>query len=583
MLNKKYHNSLVLLPQIFKSNYAHHLHWFRHVILAGSYISLALIVVLFILLILTGCKKDTPQTTLNSGDTYLVINKEELKSDTVEWEKPRYIPQKGMVKEYKKLFTAMHGSHQKIQFPEAQKFNEILYDSVNNLFYGRLSNTNVLAPEAHMFGWHPYWMTETYKYYPYSLLSTIAFFAYDVNENDGTYYDQDAIKNWHSTSLIDSAKKNNVKVLLTVTSYGKERNEKFLDNENAWAMLGDSLLFLLRARDAHGVDIDFSGVPKERKADFVKFMNTVRAKLGDSCTITMHITSKDLRKGVYDLKSLKSNHIVNTFIVQGYDYEDGSSQRGALAPLYSKNQEQGCIANTIELCLRQGLYSKDIILSLPLYGTVMDQSEIREMSYDDIVSVYEKNNPHTIELWSESTFIVHDESDTIWYESSESLNRKFRWAKEHQLQGVGLWGLGYDGGHPEVWKAVAQNFGVPPVNEISPVAIHNGEIYSFIHALQRYRKAIGIGLFIIVSFFILGLLLSLLDWRVREIFFREYIHTALLSAIIMVLLMIIVFWISADDFKSDPVLFPLITGVILGGMIVYLTTRFYLTYRKKMP
>ncbi len=529
-----------------------------------------------------GIRKDRP-TLYASGYKEIPIEQETQVSDTIKLTRYRYISKGGMSKKHQKIFNTVHGEKQTIEFAEARKLNKIIYDTLNNLYYGQLSNSNTLSPGATVVGWHPYWMTEACRYYPFSLLSTIAFFAYDVNEEDGSPYDKDAITNWRSTPLIDSAKKFNVKTLLTITSYGEHRNNVLLENKNtSWTALGDSLCSLLRERGAQGIDIDFTGIIPDRREQYVKFVNSLRTKIGDTCIITLHITAKDLNNGGLDLRSLKYKAKVNTFIVQGYDYQNNVRKEGALAPLYSKDKD--CIVQVVEKCFKEGLEPKDMILMLPLFGTISGKKEYGEISYNDIVTLYENNYARTIDPWSESTKIVLGGGDTtIWYESGENIYRKFHWAAEHDLQGVGLWGLGYEGGLPEVWKAVAENYGVQSVKEIFPVSVENGKIYSFSYKLQQYRKVIGTGLFIITFFFVTGLLLSLLDWRVREIFFRSYLNRALLSSVVMILFIVALYSFSAGTLTSDNSLLALVIGLIVGGIVVYLTTRFYMTYRKKMP
>lgn len=39
---------------------------------------------------------------------------------------------------------------------------------------------------------------------------------------------------------------------------------------------------------------------------------------------------------------------------------------------------------------------------------------------------------------------------------------KYDWIKEKQLGGVGIWALGYDNGHTELWKLLAQKFAYTP-------------------------------------------------------------------------------------------------------------------------
>jgi spore germination protein len=516
----------------------------------------------------------------------LDINNKDQTSDTLNWDIDWYFPEKGMLQDHKTLFTSLHGSKQKITFTGIKEYKKITYDTVHNKYNAYLRNTDILRPEAEVFGWHPYWINESYKYYPYSLLTKIAFYAYDVNEHNGSYNDSDAITKWKSTPMIDSAHKNNIKILLSVTSYGKERNENLLQNRKAWTTLGDSLLYLLRLRQAQGVDFDFTGLSKEHRNNFCTFMNTLRSKLGDTCFISIHITPKDLRSSAFDLTRLKSEARINKFIIQSYDYEETYTYRRAIAPLYSGNYKTDCIIHTVNYCLHNGLKEKDLILNLPLLGTVWyNDSDFKKMAYSDIVDQYEKNYTSHIDLLSESTSIaINKQKDTIvWYESGESIYRKFLWAKVHNLAGIGLWGLGYDGGRSEVWNAVVANYGVQLVQEITPTKTDHGKTYALMLALQKYRKIIGIGLFILISFVTIGSLLSLLDWRVRETFFRNYLYRTILTLVLLVGVMISLYCFKEKNPDTNATLFFLIMGAMFGGSIVYIITKISLNNRKNMP
>jgi len=88
--------------------------------------------------------------------------------------------------------------------------------------------------EKRVLGWHPYWKTNTYERYDYSKLSTIAYFSYEVNPTNGSYA---MLRSWDTTSLIDWAHSNDVKVVLTATLFGSANNETLLTNATSCANL----------------------------------------------------------------------------------------------------------------------------------------------------------------------------------------------------------------------------------------------------------------------------------------------------------------------------------------------------------
>jgi spore germination protein len=510
-------------------------------------------------------------------------------SDTVEWEKKRYVPAKGMLNKFKGLFKTLHGANNKVRFQRSPDLTEIVYDSSTNTYYNHKSNPQGLAAGREVFGWHPHWMKEAYKYYPYKLLSTIAFFAYDINPENGTYNDADAISQWRNTTMIDSAKQNNVKVLLTLTSYGADRNNYFLSNEKAWLALSDSVRFLLRQRKADGVDLDFSGITMRMKTEFLDFVSYLRNKLGDSTIITLQIPYQAVQDG-YDLMKLKP--LVNTFILQGFDHDNKKcgNKPVPLAPLLSREVACSSIEKAVNHCLLAGLEEKNIVVSIPLYGALWKYKNSKwnfaeYIPYEDIRARYGTTQQQFMEEVSGSSFIRIGETadhSIIWYEGEGSLKRKFQWIKDKKLQGAGLWGLGYDGSHPEIWNTVKNSFGVNPWQKIQPIGYDNGKTYTIIQSIQHYRKPIGIALFIIICFFIAGLLLSCLDWRVRAAFFHNNSYRAMLAGAIVLATLLGVYLLTDNTDSGKFSLSTFSYGVLLGGAIVYAISSVYMYYRKRL-
>ena len=61
----------------------------------------------------------------------------------------------------------------------------------------------------------------------------------------------------------------------------------------------------------------------------------------------------------------------------------------------------------------------------------------------------------------------------MWYDDSLSLSLKYQFAKEQQLAGVGMWALGYDEGHDELWGAIESQFFVSLLGDINSDGIIN--------------------------------------------------------------------------------------------------------------
>jgi len=518
------------------------------------------------------------------------LTPEDHLSDTIIWEKDRYIPERGMVNDYAYLFQSIHGQQQKVLLDNTNKLNKVVWDSTTNTFYNRLDKINAIDDNYVVMGWHPYWMENDFQNYRYGLLSIISYFSYDVNPRTGGYNDPDAIYDWRTTAMIDSAQNNGVKVLLTVTSYGEKQNRDFFRDKMVWNSLIDSLKLLVNQRNANGIDLDFEQIPAANKTDYTNFVKKLSTELGNDKILTVQVPAYNNNNAI-DFTAL--DDFVDYFIIQGYDYSfvECNSVPSPVSPLSSINTDCPCIINTYDYCIRNGMDPKKSILGLPAYGTewtLRGNSWSAKatfdgyITYDDIMSDYNVNyQPSYDAISGSSYFMVKQGNSTklIWYESQENLDNKFKWAIDHDMKGAAIWALGYDGKQPGIWNSIAMNFGMNPLQEIQPIAYDNGKLYSIMASFAKHRRAIGIGVVIIVYFFILGLFISLFDWRVREIFFQNFTYRAVFSGIIIVLSVLSIFLISGGSGS----LFPLFIGLIVGALIVWLITNRYITYRDKLP
>ncbi|UII27391.1 glycosyl hydrolase family 18 protein [Fulvivirga maritima] len=522
------------------------------------------------------------------------VTPEENVADTIAWEKERYIPQRGVVNDYAYLFRSLHGKYHQVKFKNTKNLNKIVWDSTDNRFYNRLDKINALNKGDIVFGWHPYWMKDDFKNYNYNLLSIISYYSYDIDPNSGLYNDADAINDWKTTAMIDSAKAHDVKVLLSITNYGAAETNAFLQDEMLWGRMIDSVDMLLNMRGGAGVDIDFEGLTENNKEAFTRFVKQVKSKLGDARMVTVQVPAYNNHGGI-DFFAL--NDVVDLYVVQGYDYSrvDCGGKPGPVSPLLTINSNCPCIVNTFDYCIRNGLKPAKAILGLPAYGTewtLKGNSWDAKANFDgyitysDVMARYGQDYETSYDPVSGSSFFIVDQgkqTKLVWYESSEGLEMKFKWALDHGMKGAAIWSLGYDGNQPGITNAIAKSFGMKPLQRIEPIDVDNGRLYGMVESLVEHKRAIGVGLIIIVYFFVLGLFISLFDWRVREIFFQNFTYRALFAGVIIVLSIVSVSLLVHPEGGLGAYLFPLLIGLVIGAVIVYLVTNRYISYRNKLP
>jgi hypothetical protein len=57
-------------------------------------------------------------------------------------------------------------------------------------------------------------------------------------------------------------------------------------------------------------------------------------------------------------------------------------------------------------------------------------------------------------------YCYHDGTNwhQVWFDNAQSIGLKYQLAKDHNLQGVGTWALGFDDGRNELWATLQQYF-----------------------------------------------------------------------------------------------------------------------------
>ena len=479
-------------------------------------------------------------------------------NDSVFKMKRNPIQQKNMINEYGYIFEGLNG------YDPGVVVNFTNKDSVSNVFEVQDESFKTIKKNREVFGWHPYWMGSSWKQYPFELLSTISYFSYNINSRTGLSQNPKQIEDWNNTKLIDSAKANNTRVLLTVSLHGSKNQERFLDNKLLWNNLYGDVSKLILNRNADGVDINFEDVPSRYKNEFVnfvegfsKFLSTqfeINEKESPFISITLP-AFKDREN--YDIKKLDS--FVNLFVIMGYDYNSVSTP-DAVAPLQSEGNLS--LLSTIKYYDGKNMDFGKTILALPYYGVLWDIKPLkddtfnasleRRITYSEINKLFLSNNELNadVELDPISMSKIYraafeDNSiKEIHFDDAFTLSKKYDFAMSKKLKGVGVWALGYDNGQNDLWNLIEIYFSTDKVSFNDPITQVNGFPIRFAKNLVQ-EKDVFIA---IIIFFTLALVVSfvlvLSDWRVRDSIMRSRINQLIVIFIGFVLLIPLVVFIS---------------------------------------
>ncbi len=496
------------------------------------------------------------------------------------------INQKVFFNKYNFLYDGLNGNKTN------QYLHSLTYDSATALYKNQRMDKRFLREDTEVYTWYPYWMGDVWKSYDFNLISSISFLSYKIDPKTGSYLNPDQIKQWSETDLLDSAKKYETKVLLSLALEGEENHLEFLKNEKSWNTTLDSISVLLKKRDADGIEIEFIDIPLDLETKFLEFVASLKDNLSyrfitKKLTLSLVIPAAP-DKFPFDL--VKLDESVDLFIVKGMDYHEEDGTVAAVAPLRNETAGGPSLENTILTYLERGLNPEKSILALPLYGSqwsgTFDPEEgfyttnfERKVTLSEVNRVFQsKDSIYMIEpILDETTmtqyfFLEFQDNTSIegWYDDSLTLSKKMDYALVNKFKGVGLWALGYDLGKNEVWEVVAKKFTGNTIYIKDPIKELDGYPLRITSFFQTYKTIFVVTFSLMTLAIVIGLVIAFSDWRFRETILASQLARVLtLSIFCLLFLGIFGFfgWLGANNW----VYFLLF---ILGGVANYLWERY---------
>jgi spore germination protein YaaH len=501
------------------------------------------------------------------------------------------IQQKNMINDYGYLFEGING------YDPGVIVNYSNSDSTLNVFEIESEKFKSIQPDREVFGWHPYWMGNSWTNYPFELLSTISYFSYNVNPKTGLSLNPTQIEDWKTTALIDSAKVKNTRVLLTVSLQGKTNQDQFLTNELLWNNLYQDVSKLILERDADGIDLNFEDLPFGLKSEFTDFVDgfnqylTLQFQNNDkenpfiSLTLPAH---KDREH--FDIKRLDA--FIDLFVIMGYDY-NGTSSPDAVSPLQSEGVFS--LKNTVEYFKEKNINVSKTILALPYYGILWNidpsgeddfkASIERKLTYSEIKNNFLENEDvgSEVELDPISMSKIYraafeDNSiKEIHYDDAFTLSKKYDYAMNNNFHGVGIWALGYDNGNDELWNLIENYFSTDIAVFNDPITEVNGFPIKFAESLVL-QKDVFIA---IIIYFVLALVtafvLILSDWRIRDSIIKNSINQLIVIFIGFVLLIPLVVFVREVLDKGGFFIkssWEIYIGFFVGLLVFFVSSKF---------
>ncbi len=520
----------------------------------------------------------------------------------------------------------IHQQHRKLK----GKISPTFAKQITNKIGTPLKTSKDVKLAYEVFGFYPHWEKDYYKEINFSLLSTVAYFSYEVDPKTGNAI---STYDWETTPLIDSIKaQQGKKILLTVSNFGIYNNKKFLKNLTAIDTLIDNLIKLLAKRQADGICLDFEGVSKNEKSKYTSFLLNLSSRIKNAnknYQIYMTVPNVDWSKAI-DFKAI--DQAIDCFVIMGYDYYGkGSKVAGPIAPLESgKTWEPYNLTNSVAYYTKN-IASSKIILALPTYGTLWETQNLNIKSkvkkyigsrtYSYIKSNIENNESVYIEPISQSAYSVYKIKGTknvyrqCWFENDVSFRVKTKLIKDKKLRGLGIWALGYDKGYNDFWKVINKEL-VKPVTKdsvSSNVSITNNAVGNTtdstaqkqptlitkianslgitnpnskinnvekkLGAITNYKTILLYVMSFVLFFSCIGFVIAMLSPNTRDSFFNNEALKRYYT--IMVLTLVVVVFRMQHWITDSSVL--LITGFLLGAYAFYLINKYVERRQKDLP
>jgi spore germination protein YaaH len=333
-----------------------------------------------------------------------------------------------------------------------------------------------------VYGFHPYWVsTSIAQFYYYNLLSHIVHFSAEVDANGNL----PETRNWLTTPLYDYAKNNNTKLHLCVTMFSNH-SSVLLDAGKRMNLI-NNILYQLTTR-GDGINIDFEAMSSSLAQSFRTFI----VQLGDSLQkrnkeLTVCLPSVDWSKTMFDAAffSVTKPYVAYYFLMEYAYYWSGSSTAGPVAPLGNGSRTLD-ITNSINTYLSIGLPPEKFIAGFPYYGydwpvvnsarmaatTATGKSVLYNAAKQKLPTLPAQDKFFDLE-WNVPWYRYNNGTNwqQAWYDDSISLAMKYNTVKMRGLGGTGMWALGYDYPHPELWGALKSAFSIDSVEPLTEIPL----------------------------------------------------------------------------------------------------------------
>ena len=330
-----------------------------------------------------------------------------------------------------------------------------------------------------VFGYMPYWMLAQVNNIDYSLLSTIAYFDVEINGNGDVTTDQGWSSSFSVITLINNAHAAGVRVVLCMTNFTASQISAIVNTPSIKKKVIDNLYSLVSAKNGDGVNIDFENIPSGNRDSVTSFMRDLATKFHTDrpgSHVSCAPTDYDFRQGDWDVKEISK--FTDVIFMQGYGYGWSTAPIAEPVGLLPTGTYWGStnITTLINGVLATGPDTSRIILGLPHFGYdwPTNSSSVKASTTGSGTAVVYPDALLKIDDYGRQwdvpamnpwyRYQVGTQWHQGWYDDAESMSKKYQFAEDKKLGGVGMWSLGMDQTNHDIWDALTPYAtGNPPI------------------------------------------------------------------------------------------------------------------------
>lgn len=319
-----------------------------------------------------------------------------------------------------------------------------------------------------VYGFLPYWGNDTWL--RYDLISILACFCVDMNASG----DISAWNGFPSVfyDAIDGVNSTGGTAVVTVVNFSPSSIHSILTSgsDNAIATIVD----LVDQHPVEGVSIDFENVSGSDRDNLTAFMEELRYQLD------MHVPGSHLSictpavdwSGAFDYQALAQTS--DALFIMCYPFHGSwSAVAGPCCPLTGWGSGPESSSNMVWCLGDYARYAPDghdrMVVGLPYYGHEWEtegSSSHSSVTGDCTTLTYSTLADRAAihgRIWDSESLTpwyayYSVEWNQGWYDDQESLQLKYDLIRASDLQGAGIWALGYDGSREELWDCLEESF-----------------------------------------------------------------------------------------------------------------------------